>query len=310
MAQKDYPTSVLENDHLKVVLYLPDADNGYYRATRFDWAGVIGSLKHRGHQYFDPWLEYHDPTIHEAISGPVEAFAPIGYDDAKPGDGFLTIGVGVLQKEKNDPYQFTTTYKILNPGKWKVKQSKDRTEFVHSLDSKDGYAYEYRKTVRLINDRPEMVLEHQLRNTGNQALITTVYNHNFFVIDQEQTGPNIVTKFPYQVRGDGRGFGELIAAMDSTLVFQRSLQKGETVYSDGLQGFGPSAKDYDISIENLKSGAGVRITSDQPLLKLPYWACSTTACPEPYIEINVAPAQTITWNINYTFYIIPGISNH
>ena len=310
LAQKDYPTSIIRNEHLEVKLYLPDAENGYYRATRFDWAGVIGSLKYRGHQYFDPWLDYHDPTVHEAISGPVEAFTPIGYDDAKPGDDFLTIGVGVLQKQNDDPYQFATTYKNLNPGKWKVKQRKNRTEFVHSLDRGEGYSYKYGKTVRLIKDRPEMVLEHQLKNTGSKALITTVYNHNFFVIDQEPTGPNMVTKFPYPVQGEGRGFGELISAVDNRLVFRRNLQKGETVYTAGLQGFGPTAKDYDIRIENWKSGAGVRITSDQPMLKLPYWACATTACPEPYIEINVAPGQTFTWSINYSFYVVPGLSNH
>ncbi len=31
--------------------HLPDAENGMYRATRFDWSGVIGSVKYKGHEY-------------------------------------------------------------------------------------------------------------------------------------------------------------------------------------------------------------------------------------------------------------------
>ena len=35
--QEQYPTLELANDELRVVLYLPDAKQGFYRGTRFDW---------------------------------------------------------------------------------------------------------------------------------------------------------------------------------------------------------------------------------------------------------------------------------
>lgn len=304
-AQNQYPKAELDNGQLEVMLYLPDTDQGYYRATRFDWSGVIGSLTYKGHQYFDPWLEQHDPTVHEAISGPVEAFVPIGYEEAKPNDEFLTIGVGMLRKPDDKPYRFATTYEIVNPGEWKVNQKKDRVEFVQTLNSEDGYAYEYTKTVKLVKGQPKMVLEHSLKNTGKKTIETSVYNHNFFVIDQEPTGPNIVTRFPYAIEAEGRGFGELIAAENQELIFARTIQKGEHVFTQGIEGFGPTAEDYNIRIENKNSGAGVHITADQPLLKLVYWACSTTACPEPYIQVKAEPGQTFKWNISYEFYTTP-----
>jgi len=78
--------------------------------------------------------------------------------------------------------------------------------------------------------------------------------------------------------------------------------KGEQVYSSGLEGFGNTSEDYNIRIENTKTGAGVKITSDQPLEKLVYWACPTTACPQPYIRLNVEPGKEIKWTYNYEFF--------
>ena len=38
------PSAEIDNEHVRMRLYLPDSVIGYYRATRFDWSGVIYSL--------------------------------------------------------------------------------------------------------------------------------------------------------------------------------------------------------------------------------------------------------------------------
>ena len=303
IAQQQYPANEIRSEDLVVKVYLPDSEKGFYRATRFDWSGVIGSLRYRGHEYFDPWLDTHDPLVHEAITGPVEAFAPIGFEDIKSGESFLIIGVGYLKKPDDNPYRFATTYDLVNSGRWKVKSKKDQIRFVQTLISEDAISYKYTKVVKLIKGQPKLVLEHQLKNTGTSPIETTVYNHNFFVIDQEPTGPHIVTKFPYPIQAEGRGFEEMITAKDSTLAFVRNIKKGESVYSASVTGVGGRAGDYDFRIENNKTGAGVRITADRPLSKLAYWACHSTACPEPFITVNAAPGETFSWKIEYEFYV-------
>jgi hypothetical protein len=40
------------------------------------------------------------------------------------------------------------------------------------------------------------------------------------------------------------------------------------------------------------------------LLKLAFWACHTTLCPEPYIKIKVEPGKEFTWSIRYEFYTL------
>ncbi|GAB4034305.1 hypothetical protein GCM10028809_39250 [Spirosoma gilvum] len=299
----DFPQADLSNGILQTSLYLPDAGQGYYRGTRFDWAGSFKNLDYKGHTFVEPWFENYDPKLHDAISGPAEEFTPLGYSEAKVGDTFVKIGVGALQKAEDKPYVFSKYYEITNPGKWTVKPHKDHVDFTHELtDAATGYSYVYQKTVKLTKGKPELVLEHRLKNTGKLPIETSTYNHNFFIIDKQPTGPTVNVQFPFEVKGEGKGFGSTIVAQGNRLAYSRELDKKEQVYSGGLQGFGPTATDYDIRVENQKTGAGVHITGDKPLQKLVYWACATTSCPEPYIQLQVAPGQEVSWKIAYEFY--------
>ena len=300
-AQSDFPSTTINNDQIKAKVYLPDAKGGYYRSTRFNWAGIIGSLQYKGHEYFGNWLPKHDPLNPESISGPVEAFYPIGYEE---GDTFLVIGIGILRKLDDKPYHFMDQYEIVEGGQWKIRPEDDQVRLVQTLEY-DEYAYEYTKTIRLAEGEPKMILEHQLKNTGKKLLETTVYNHNFFIINGETTGPNIVTTFGYDLEAEeGRGFGETVITEGNKLIYQTALQDGESVFTSNLKGYGPTADDYNIRIENINSSAGVLIMGDQPLLKMIYWASYTTACPEPYIQVNVASGKKFTWNIAYEFYTL------
>jgi hypothetical protein len=88
------------------------------------------------------------------------------------------------------------------------------------------------------------------------------------------------------------------------LIFLREINKGESVYCGGLQGLNNNTPDYNLSVENRKTGAGVRIRCDQPLLKLVFWASLKAVCPEPYIQIKVEPGKEFNWTISYEYYII------
>ncbi|MDZ4707971.1 MAG: hypothetical protein SH818_06170 [Saprospiraceae bacterium] len=297
-----FPQAEIKNSLIQARLFLPDATKGYYRGARFDWAGVISSLEYYGHQYFGQWFEKYSPTLHDAIMGPVDAFYPVGFDDAKAGEQFLKIGVGMLVKQQDPKYFIATPYEIANSGQWKVKKKSNRVIFTHKLEA-NGYGYLYTKTVELVKGKPALTLSCSLKNTGTRPIETNVYNHNFFVMDQVTTGPDYVVTFPFPVTGEltsGKDLGRLVG---NQLIYEKPFVKGNTVFSPGLLGFGPDAKDYDIRIENQKTGAAVRITGDQPLLKMVFWSAFKTVCPEPYIAINVNPGESKKWNINYEFYI-------
>lgn len=302
----NFPEATITNGIVTAKLYLPDPVNGYYRATRFDWSGEIPDLTYKGHSYFGIWNPApYDPKLHDAISGPVEEFltdnAGLGYTEAKAGGTFIKIGVGVIRKPEERQFQQFKTYEIVDPGKWSVKKHADSIEFTQIVsDPASGYAYRYTKTVRLVKGKPEMVLEHRLRNTGKKLIQSDVYEHNFYMIDKQPTGPDVVVTFPFQVHATQnlRGLAE---TRGNTLVYLKELGPGETAQSN-LTGFGADPKDYDISEENLKTGAGVRQTSDRPLTRINYWSIRSTACPEAYIHMSIEPGQEFTWKIAYDFY--------
>lgn len=298
----DFPRAEISNGLVKAKLLLPDAESGYYQSTRFDWSGVIEQLEYKGHSYFGQWFKKYDPKINDAIMGPVEAFDPIGYDEAAVNGNFLKVGVGMLRRSDEKSYTPFKYYDIINKGIWKIEHGADYVSFVHELTDVLGYAYTYSKTVKLTKGKPELVLEHNLKNTGKKPIETNVFNHNFFMIDKEPTGPGIKIKFPYNISGSGRGLDTLATINGKEINYIKELIPGTHVYIGDLSGYRKDAKDYDISIENKKTGGGVRITADQPFEKLVYWSSSTTYCPEPYIHIKADPGKEFKWKIFYEFY--------
>ena len=69
-----------------------------------------------------------------------------------------------------------------------------------------------------------------------------------------------------------------------------------------MTGYSTAKSDNDLRIENTKTGTGVRIIGDQPIVKFVYWSAAATLCPEPYIKVKVEPGKEMTWIIRYEFY--------
>ena len=61
-----------------------------------------------------------------------------------------------------------------------------------------------------------------------------------------------------------------------------------------LTGYSDKPADYDIVVENTKTGVGVEQTGDNPLSRFNFWSPRTTICPEAYHHLVIAPGQTAT----------------
>jgi hypothetical protein len=296
------PQAEISSPRIHATLYLPDAQSGYYRGTRFDRSGVIRALEWNGHTYFGQWFERYDPTLHDAITGPVEEFltngAGLGYDEARPGGIFVRIGVGVLRKPDETAYRRFGTYEMVDPGTWAVNKGADWIEFVHEVKGTAGYAYVYRKRLRLVKD--SLVLEHHLKNTGSKAITTSVYDHDFFMLDNQPTGPNFVVRFPFAPRAtsDLKGVAEI---RGKDFFYLKEFERRQTLQTD-IEGFGATARDFDFRVENRKTGAGVRETGDRPISKIVFWSAGITVCPEAYVDLRVEPGTESSWRIAYEFY--------
>lgn len=319
LSAADPPQAEISNGQIRARLYLPDAKNGYYRGTRFDWSGVIASLVYKGHDYYGPWFGRVDPAVHDyvdqgteivaspcsAISGPVDEFQTgnkgLGWDEAKPGGTFIKIGIGALRKDDAN-YDHYKLYEVVDPGKWSIRKTAGSVEFTQELtDASLGYGYTYRKTVRLVPGQPVMVLEHSLKNTGRRAIQSSVYNHNFLVLDKRPTGPDFTVSVPYQIQS-GRPLDKNFAEIrGNQIVYLKELAAKE-IATTPVRGFGDSPKDHVIRIENSKLGAGVKFTGDRPLSNASLWSIRSVISFEPFVAISVEPGAEFTWQTTYEYY--------
>jgi len=320
MAQTAPPETTISNGQITAKLYLPDAANGYYRGTRFDWSGVISSLKFGGHDFYGPWFTQQDSSVRDFVykdsdivvssesgsMGPADEFqTPLGFDAAAPGGKFIKIGVGVLRRGDATPYSAYKKYEIVSPGKWSIRRHGDSVEFTQELkDADTGYGYTYTKTVRLTKGKPEMVISHSLKNTGSKAIESKLYNHNFLTLDQAGTPAGYSLTFPFDVKTSRPPNAQLASVSGRSISYLKTLQDRETVAMP-VEGFGTDAKDYDIRVENPKAGVGMRIVGDKPLASMALWSIRSVMAIEPFVAISVEPGKEMTWSYTYTYYALP-----
>jgi hypothetical protein len=312
------PAAEISNGQLRAKLYLPDAQRGFYRSTRFDWSGVVASLEYKGHQFYGPWFTRTDPPVRDfiydnadivasaqsAMVGPAEEFQrPQGYTTARAGGTFVKIGVGVLRKSDDSNYSPYNTYEVVDAGKWTVTPKPDQVEFIQDVaDASSGYGYVYRKTVRLTPGKPELTIAHSLRNTGRLPLQTNQYNHNFLVLDRQPTGADFKIAVPFAIQATRQPDPAFAEVRGKEIVYLKTLQ-GQDRVTFGIQGFGKEPKDYDVRVEHVKTGAGFRVTSDRPVASMSLWSIRSVISMEPFVDVSTEPGATTSWTYTYTYFV-------
>lgn len=303
-ASNEFPQVSISNGQIHALIDLPDPQKGYYRSSRFDWAGVIPCLSYKGHTYFTPWRPEHDPLGHDSISGPVEEFhskdGAIGYGDAKAGDLFVKPGVGVLRRIDDAPYKFQTLYPIIDTGQRSYRAKKNQVSMTHRLNSALGYGYEYTKTIELEKGQPVMVIHHHMKNTGAKTIETDVYDHDFYRLDELPTGPDMVVHFAFEPK-PGRELTNGGSIRGKDLIYANELQDRQSV-SSNLTGYSTNSSDYVFKVENVKTGIGVEQTGDAPISNLVFWSVRATIAPEAYIHLHIPPGESQDWSIRYRFF--------
>ena len=301
-ANSEYPRTSLDNGLIEVSIFLPDAQRGYYRGSRFDWSGIIEQVRYRGHRFFGPLHASHDPTLHDAVSGPADEFAmnhPMGFDEAAPGETFVKIGVGLLIRPDTEEYRFHRQYELARPGDWVVEQGDGRVRFTQELDGDRGWAYRYSKTLSLAADRPELLIEYTLENTGRKRIDLDHYNHNFTIIDDLPYGPDYSVEFPFGAAEPVEIKPGLAWFRDNRIDVLKALGS-ESLWIPVYEG--SARTDYNAAtVRNQRSGAALAISGDAAVHRMVFWAVERAACPEPFSRIRLNPGESKTWASRYRF---------
>jgi len=156
--------------------------------------------------------------------------------------------------------------------------------------------------LRLPHGAPEMLIEHNLKNTGSKVLESDVYDHNFLINDHRPPGPPLRLIFPFELHSE-KPMTPFAEVSGREIRYLKTLANDDRAFTQ-ITGFGPTARDYDIRVENSDTGAGLRITSDQPLSRFMFWSVMPVLAPEPYIHLQVSAGAEFRWMIRYEFYSV------
>ncbi len=303
-----HPHVLLSNGMIEMPVFLPDSGKGFYRSTRFDWTGIPCQLTYKGHTYFmkRPLQRPHDPLVPGHGMSLAEEFdiggnvpVPQRFSEAKPGETFLKIGAGSLEKpDDGKPYSFATLFRLADPGKRTMRHGKNWIEFTHAVRDAHGYGYIYTKRMELRRGQPELVISHSLKNTGKRDIDATQYCHNFFIIDGECIGKNYRLDLAFDPRFSA-DISPDAALEGRTIAIQRDLDKA--LYAV-LEGYGNTPEHNRAVLRNTRTGAGVDIRGDFPLTAFNIYAEAYSFCPELFVKIAVAPGETQRWRRMYRFF--------
>ncbi len=296
------------NGVLDAVIY-PPGEKAFYNGTRFDQSGVIGSLKYGAQEYYGPWFNAIQPDVRDltfgpqgvlvgdnsGTMGPAEEYDPIGFAEAAPGERFVHVGVGVLVRPDDKPFDRWYRYTVADPGTWRTTHTANSVTTQHVV-SHGGTGYVYEKTITLVPGQPRMTIAHSLRNTGSKPITTTMYNHNFLTIDPGNA--NMVLTLPFPATAEKPP--ARLALTGNTVRWPEPLTDRLSGFVE-LYGAGKPPQPYDITVRNEKTGAGFHVTGDLPITRMILWSIRTVMSVEPYNTISVAPGAQQRWTYTYTF---------
>ena len=286
----------LYSNRLQVTLSFPGSA---YQGSRFDWTGFITQVTLDGsHTFCVP--ESLQPGAGSGGSGLCNEFGidqPVGYDDARPGELFPKLGIGLLRRPDGDAYSFSRPYEVVQPFPVQMATGPDQAVIsVEPLDCR-GYAARLIKTIHVRENRLEIAYE--LENTGKKAILTHEYVHNFVGINRQPIGPDYRLRFPYPLNLDG----EASAGLDVL-----AIQESEIAFTGPLPGLYLRPQGYTRSdtpqweMLHQSSGAGLREVDDFMPLRVAVWGTFHVLSPEIFVGLSLPPRARQAWTRRFEFF--------
>ncbi len=171
-----------------------------YRWCRFDWNGLVSSLRYRGVELLGqerPLFSRNDRKFGRGLHNEFGISACVGYDDCAVGEWFPKIGVGWLKKDAK-PYFFFTEYER-EAIAFDCERSADGTDatFVCESGNRNGYAYRYEKRIRAAGSG--LSVRYRLENSGEKPIVTDEYTHNFLRFGGRRMEKGYALSFPHEI---------------------------------------------------------------------------------------------------------------
>jgi len=283
----------IQNDRL--ALDIQEPGNGY-RRSRFDWSGICQQITLDSVHTFCSQEATADYLGTEGV-GLSDEFGintPLGFYETEIGDWFPKIGVGFLQKTDAAEYNFMKDYPI-KPVIIQVGQKREnQVSFLQSSENRNGWGWKLQKTLSLAGST--FTIAYSLENTGEKAIRTETYNHNFLAINASTLGPDYQLQLPFTLQLD-QSLGPIATNGNKLELTEIPLK-----YFYALQENCNSKQDVEWQLSHRTSGQGVHVKEFVTLSKFALWGMSHVISPEFFSWIDLKPGKTQSWKRAYTFF--------
>ncbi len=292
-------TLLLENHRLKITIEEPGR---IYQGSRFDRSGNITQVILDGKTTFcttEKSVNFDGRFHGQGLYNEFGINIPVGYDDCKTGNTFLKIGVGLLTRTGDGPYDFFASYPV-KPFDVEVGQGDNFIRFNVKPEDCRGYAVNMVKTITLEDN--SVHIDYLLQNTGTRAICTNEYCHNFISFNHL----NIDEHYSLNTSGIIPGLSDMIEAVNPESAC--SIGNGQLSFN-----FTP-AKDIFFSPFALFSGPGMwelthrnfgtavcEQTDFTPII-MNVWGTKHVLSPELFVDINISPGHSQKWRRTFKFY--------
>ena len=270
-----------------------------YQGPRFDWSGFITQVTLDGaHTFCVPEsLQSGKGSGGIGLCNEFGIDQAIGYDEAGPGELFPKLGIGLLSRPDQRPYDFFFPYEIARPFPVVMEIGVDWARFTVEPLECCGYAARLVKTVSL--QASSLEIAYRLENVGRKPLQTNEYVHNFNGIDRQVIRPEYRLRFPYRVEienGSARGL-DVVNYQGEEVCFTGT--PSQPFYFRTL-GFSLSVRpQWELTLQS--SGVGLCEIDDFPPVRVGVWGMAHVISTEVFVEVNVRPGETQQWKRQYKF---------
>lgn len=234
-----------------------------------------------------------------------ERTLPPGFDECAPGEAFVKLGVGLLERDSPAPYSFGHAYPVRIRPETTLTLDDTSARFRQRLQAApDRFGYDLTVDVRL--DDTTMTIDYTLENLGSETINTEQYLHNFCCFDGaplsaaytvttsyecevcDSTGALLAKPLSGPVRQiDSRTFGfDPSAAEDRAKVFVRPVRSEPT---------------QQWSITHSETGTALTVEADQSPPVSAIYVTREQISLEMNVMIGVTPGDTARWSRRYTF---------
>lgn len=303
---------VLRSNRLTVVVAAPGS---FYRGTRFDWTTFITQVTldaapfrngapAPGHTFCV--AESFVPEQGTGGIGLCNEFGiemPVGYADARPGETFPKIGIGLLTRPEHTPdapYHFVHPYSIAQEFPVHIETGNTWARFTTEPLECRGYAVRLTKTVSL--DANALSIAYALENVGQKPVVTHEYCHNFTGIDGHALGPDYVLSTPYPIVLEV--VPEEMRSMDADLEIAGNTLRCRDIpqrpFYTRLQGFART-DEPQWTLTHVPSGVTMKEYADFAPARVAVWGMLHVISAEVFVNIHLLPGETQRWTRRYTF---------